>query len=157
MPQRTPEAQTLTEIMLAIFRINGRLLEGGDRLVASLDLTSARWQVLGAIALAGEPRTVPQVAEAMGMTRQGAQKQVNKLEEDGFVESRSNPRHKRSPFYALTDKGATAYQAVDELHTGWANTLAAGLPMEKLTPALALLAELDRRLEDDAHVKGSRT
>lgn len=154
MNGRTPEAQTLTEIMLAVFRINGRLLEGGDRLVAPLDLTSARWQVLGAIALAGEPRTVPQVAEAMGMTRQGAQKQVNKLEEDGFVEARANPRHKRSAFYALTDKGGAAYRAVDELYSGWANALADGLPMARLEPALALLTEFERRLEHDTHVKG---
>ncbi len=154
MHDRSPEAQTLTEIMLAVFRINGRLLEGGDRLVAPLDLTSARWQVLGAIALAGEPRTVPQVAEAMGMTRQGAQKQVNKLEQDGFLETRTNPRHKRSAFYALTDRGAAAYRAVDKLHSGWANALADGLPMARLEPALALLAEFERRLEHDTHLKG---
>lgn len=157
MHDRTPQAQTLTEIMLAVFRINGRLLEGGDRLVAPLDLTSARWQVLGAIALAGEPRTVPQVAETMGMTRQGAQKQVNKLEEDGFLQSRTNPRHRRSPFYALTDKGAAAFRAVDELYSGWANALAAGLPTERLETALALLAELDRRLEHDTQRKGWRS
>lgn len=145
--ERSPQAQTLTDIMLAVFRVNGRLLQAGDRLVAPLDLTSARWQVLGAIALSDQPLTVPQVADAMGMTRQGAQKQINKLEEDGFLESRSNPRHKRSPFYALTDKGSATFQAVDRLHTGWANALADGLPAEHLRGALALLVELDRRLD----------
>lgn len=155
MTERTAEAQALTEVMLAVFRINGRLLEGGDRLVAPLDLTSARWQVLGAIALAGEPRTVPQVGEAMGMTRQGAQKQVNKLEEDGFLECRPNPRHKRSPFYALTDKGASAYRAVDTLYSAWANVLADGLQVEQLESALALLSNVEHRLETDTHVKGS--
>ena len=155
MQQRTAEAQALTDIMLAVFRINGRLLEGGDRLVAPLDLTSARWQVLGAIALAATPRTVPQIAEAMGMTRQGALKQVAKLEADGFLSSRANPRHKRSPLYALTEKGADAYRSVDTIYTTWANTLAEGLDLQRLEQARTLLAEFDNRLENDHHVKGT--
>ncbi len=155
MQQRTAEAQALTNIMLAVFRINGRLLEGGDRLVAPLDLTSARWQVLGAIALAATPRTVPQIAEAMGMTRQGALKQVAKLEADGFLSSLANPRHKRSPLYALTEKGADAYRSVDTIYTTWANTLAEGLDLRRLEQARTLLAEFDNRLENDPHVKGT--
>ena len=38
-----PEAVILTEIMLTVFRVNGRLLEKGDQLVEPLNLTSARW------------------------------------------------------------------------------------------------------------------
>ena len=100
-----PEAVILTEIMLTVFRVNGRLLEKGDQLVEPLNLTSARWQVLGAVALAGKPLSAPQIAEAMGMTRQGAQKQLNVLEQFGFFERSSNPRHQRSPLYDLTELG----------------------------------------------------
>ena len=66
----------VTEIILSVFRLNAQLLEQGDRLVKPLRLTSARWQVLGAIAMAGEPQTAPQIAAAMGVTRQGVQKQL---------------------------------------------------------------------------------
>jgi hypothetical protein len=56
---------------------HGELLESGDRLVKPLQLTSSRWQILGAIALADSPRSAPQLAAQMGMTRQGAQKQLD--------------------------------------------------------------------------------
>ncbi|MBU2805784.1 MarR family transcriptional regulator [Acidithiobacillus ferridurans] len=62
----------MTEIMLAVFRLQGRLLKKGDELVKPLNLTSAKWQVVGAVALAGKPLSAPQIAEAMGITRQGA-------------------------------------------------------------------------------------
>jgi DNA-binding MarR family transcriptional regulator len=148
--KRTIEADLLTDIMLMVFRINGRLLDGGDRLGAALNLTSARWQVLGAISLSSGPVTVPGIAEMMGMTRQGAQKQVNKLEEDGFIEKRANPRHQRSPFYVLTAQGAESYRRITALHTGWANTLADGLDAQELRAALDLLNRFDERLAQDA-------
>lgn len=148
--RRTIEADLLTDIMLMVFRINGRLLDGGDRLGASLNLTSARWQVLGAISLSPSHITVPGIAEMMGMTRQGAQKQVNKLEEDGFIEKRPNPRHQRSPFYVLTPQGTESYARISALHTGWANELASGLNAPELRAALDLLNRFDQRLALDA-------
>jgi hypothetical protein len=51
----TPAGAATTELILETFRLNGLLLEAGDRLVADIGLTSARWQVLGAIALAPVP------------------------------------------------------------------------------------------------------
>lgn len=146
MQPRSAKAQTLTDIMLAIFKINGRLLNSGDRLSAPLGLTSARWQALGAIALANPPRSVPEIAEEMGMTRQGAQKQVNLLEESGLVEAMNNPRHKRSPLYRLTPAGRSAFEAINMLHTGWANALASTMEQTKLETALDCLNALDRRL-----------
>lgn len=148
--KRTIEADLLTDIMLMVFRINGRLLDGGDRLGASLNLTSARWQVLGAISLSPGHITVPGIAEMMGMTRQGAQKQVNKLEEDGFIEKQTNPRHQRSPFYVLTLQGTESYARISALHTGWANALAGGLNAPELRAALDLLNRFDQRLALDA-------
>ena len=74
-------ASAVTQLTLTVFRLNGLLLHWGDRLVEPLGLTSARWQILGAIALSGEPLTAPKIGEAMGVTRQGAQKQLNMLAE----------------------------------------------------------------------------
>jgi len=47
--RRTPAGDALTDLMLDLFRLNSLLLTSGDRLVAGLGLTSARWQILGAI------------------------------------------------------------------------------------------------------------
>ena len=92
-----PGAAAITRLTLMVFRLNGVLLHWGDKLVEPLGLTSARWQMLGAIVLAGTPLTAPQVGAAMGVTRQGAQKQLNLLLEQGLVEARPNAAHRRSP------------------------------------------------------------
>lgn len=107
--------RTVTHLALAVFRLNGQLLQWGDRLVAPLGLTSARWQMLGAIALAQAPQTAPQIADAMGVTRQGAQKQLHLLREQGLVEAQANPAHQRSPLYALTPLGQSLYAQADAL------------------------------------------
>ena len=51
---RSPEGDALTEMILTMFRVNNLTLTWGDRLVGPLGLTSARWQILGAIALADQ-------------------------------------------------------------------------------------------------------
>ena len=89
-------AAAISHIALTVFRLNGELLQWGDRLVEPLGLTSARWQMLGAVALADSPLSAPQVGQAMGVTRQGAQKQLNLLLDQGLLESRPNPAHKRA-------------------------------------------------------------
>src|SRR5262249_26231026 len=111
----TSAPQGLTDVILLIFRVNGQLLAAGDRLVEHLRLTSARWQMLGAVALSSSPRTAPQLAAAMGVTRQGAQKQLNLLLEGGLVTAEPNPGHARSPFYVLTRKGESLYAATERV------------------------------------------
>lgn len=118
-PGRAVEA--LTDLTLTVFRLHGALLQWGDLLVAPLGLTSARWQMLGAIALASTPPTAPQIGDAMGVTRQGAQKQLNLLLELGLVEAQPNPAHQRSPLYALTARGRQLYARADKL---WATRVA---------------------------------
>jgi DNA-binding MarR family transcriptional regulator len=101
--------QALTQLALAVFRANGALLARGDVLVERAGLTSARWQVLGALALAGRKLTVPEIARSMGLTRQGIQKRVNLLIGDGPVSTRANPTHQRSQLVELTVAGRAAY------------------------------------------------
>ncbi len=118
------DVAALTELTLTVFKLHGALLLWGDKLVDPLGLTSARWQVLGAIALAGVPLTAPQVGGAMGVTRQGAQKQLNLLLELGLVEAGENPAHQRSPLYALTARGRQLYDQAEERWTSQAAALA---------------------------------
>lgn len=139
-------SESLTEIMLSVFRLNAMLLQQGDRLVAPLGLTSARWQILGAIAIAGEPQTAPQIAAAMGVTRQGAQKQLDLAVAEGLVEPMANPRHERSLRYSLTAAGARAYDAAMGLQRCWVQALAKGLGGSEVRTAREALAALEDRL-----------
>lgn len=146
-PRPTNAAEVLTGIMLTVFRVNARLLERGDRLVAPLGLTSARWQVLGAIALAGAPQTAPQIAAAMGNTRQGVQKQLDLAAGERLIERHANPRHQRSPLYGLTAAGKRVYRLAMTRQAAWAAALARGAAVADLETALSLLGKLESRLE----------
>jgi DNA-binding MarR family transcriptional regulator len=139
-------AQLLTDIVLLVFRVNGRLLSAGDRLVAELGLTSARWQRLGAVALSDRHRTAPQLATRMGMTRQAAQKQLDLLLEDGLVAAEANPGHTRSPLYVLTRKGTSVYASTERVQTAWANRMAGSLAIRDLEATKQLLDNLSNRL-----------
>jgi DNA-binding MarR family transcriptional regulator len=149
-PARTPAGDAATEVVLANFRTNGLLLAAGDVLAADEGLTSARWQVLGAIALAGTPLTVPQVARRMGLTRQSVQVSVNRLIGDELVRIEDNPDHRRSPLIRLTQRGVGAYEALARRQARWIDALAAGLPVEDLATTARVLTELGTRLTNDA-------
>ena len=45
------DASLLSELVVQIFRVNGALTAWGDRFAAESGLTTARWQVLGAISM----------------------------------------------------------------------------------------------------------
>jgi DNA-binding MarR family transcriptional regulator len=144
---RTPKAQRATEVILRTFRANGLLLAAGDELAAEHDLTSARWQVLGAIALAQRPLTVPQIARRMGLTRQSVHGTVNHLLANGLVELVPNADHRRSPLVRLTDLGRAKYRAIDEKQGVWVSQLVAGLRRSELETTARVLGELCTRLE----------
>jgi len=146
MAKDSKSIDTVTEIILIVFRLNARLLEQGDRLVQPLGLTSARWQVLGAIALAQEPQTAPQIAVTMGVTRQGVQKQLNLAVAEGLVVAHPNPRHQRSPLHALSATGQVAYDDAMALQRVWAKSLGQGLTLPELQSAKQALTALEHRL-----------
>jgi DNA-binding MarR family transcriptional regulator len=144
---RTAEGDAATEVVLQTFRVHGLLLAAGSRLAAAERLTAARWQVLGAVALAGRPLTVPQIARRMGLTRQAVQASVNRLLAEALVEARGNLDHRRSPLIALTKRGSQKYAAVDQRQARWINELSAGLKITDLQAAARALGELGDRLE----------
>jgi DNA-binding MarR family transcriptional regulator len=145
--RHTSAGAALTDLVLAVFRLNGRLLAAGDHLVSDLGLTSARWQVLGAIAQAPSPQPVAWLARSMGLNRQGVQRIVNEMREDDLVELRPNPHHRRAHLVALTKRGESAYAAASRLQTPWANALAKGLDGEELAAASRIIKALSERLE----------
>ena len=81
--------------------------------------------MLGALALGDGPASAPQIAEAMGVTRQGAQKQIHLLVQDGLIEAQPNPAHKRSPRYVLTEAGRRVYARVEQQWQAHAEAVAA--------------------------------
>ena len=136
----SPEA--VTELILRVFRVNGALLAAGDRLVSSLGLTSARWQLLGGLEDQEEPLSVAQLARKMGLTRQAVQRIANELAAEGVVAFRANPRHKRAQLIELTTHGHELYDRSMELQRPWAVALCRDLTAPQVSEASATLATL---------------
>ncbi len=147
--EHTAQGEALTELILEVFRLNGRLLAVGDGLAEPVGLTSARWQVLGAMALAVAAQPVANIARNMGLTRQAVQRTVNELAAEGFVTFDANPHHRRAKLVVLTKKGHAAFDAVSRLQIPWANALGRGLAARDIAAAAQLLKTLTTRLEAD--------
>lgn len=146
--RRTGAGAALTELVLELFRVNGRLLAAGDVLTSAFGQTSARWQVLGA--LMDGPRTVSAAARSMGLTRQSVQRLADLLVEDGLCAYLPNPEHRRAPLLAYTARGEAIMRSIDKAQARWANDLSAGIKSVELKAAVALLRRLRLRLEERA-------
>jgi DNA-binding MarR family transcriptional regulator len=141
---------SFTELVLTVFRVNGALLNAGDALVRDTGLTSARWQVLGALANSSGSRTVPQIARAMGLTRQSVQRLVNDLERLGIVTLNPNPDHARAKLAVMTKKGEAAYAEALRRQPPWADELTRGLVASDIDAAKRVLAVIADRLGEAA-------
>ena len=145
--KRTPAGTALTDLILDLFRLNARMLAAGDRLVAGLGLTSARWQILGAIAEADRPQPVAWLARDLGANRQNVQRIVNDLRNEALVAFEANPHHRRAQLVILTDKGRKAFDAAMDLQAPWVNSLSDGLPVRDIETVHSVITALRRKLE----------
>jgi DNA-binding MarR family transcriptional regulator len=152
---RSPEGEAATEVVLNTFRANSLFLAAGDVIASAEGLTAARWQVLGALALADRPLTVPQIARRMGLTRQSVQASVKRLVNTGLVAVEDNPDHRRSPLIRLTPTGRTRYGALQRRQARWIDELAAGLGAGRLDAAAQILRRLIERLERSSDDRGT--
>jgi len=139
--------EPVNALILEVFRLNGRLLAVGDRLVAKLGLTSARWQVLAAIAVSPAPEPVARIARNMGLRRQGVQRIINELAEGGIVAFKENPHHQRANLVVLTKKGRIAYEAARQIEIPWMRSLSEDIDPRSILAARRLVATLRERLE----------
>jgi|SRR5271166_2964257 len=137
-------AQQLGDLVVGVFRLNGELLAEGDALTRDLGITSARWQVLGALELAGRPLTVSQIARNMGLARQSVARIASELEAGEFVELRENPDHRTARLVVATPKGHRAFQAAMRRQSQWGMQVcsAAGVAEKELRDAISLLERL---------------
>ncbi|KVZ28728.1 MarR family transcriptional regulator [Burkholderia cepacia] len=146
--KRTPAGERLTRVILDFFRLNSGLLTAGDRLVEELGLTSARWQILGAITAAERPQPVAWIARGLGAYRQNVQRIVNDLADEGLVGFEANPHHRRAQLVVLTDKGKQAFAAAMRLQTPWVNRLSDGLAVEEIEAVHRVVMRLQENLDD---------
>ena len=148
MPQakRTPSAKAVTDLVLDLFRLNNQLLSAGDRLVASLGLTSARWQILGAIIAADFPQPVAWLARNIGAHRQNVQRIINDLAKEGLLEFGANPHHRKAQLVILTKKGRQTFDEAMRMQAPWSNSLAVGLTVDDIETAHRVMLTMGKNL-----------
>ena len=147
--KRTPAGDALTALIVDLFRLDSLLLTAGDRLVARLGLTSARWQVLGTIVAVEHPQPVAWLARDLGGNRQNVQRIINDLHREGLVSFEVNPHHRRAQLVVLTEKGRRIFEAAMELQAPWVNGLADGLSVKDLETVHRVVTALRNKLESN--------
>lgn len=137
-----------SELLIEVFRINGLALAAGDRLTAPLGLTSARWQVMGAIG--DEPAPIAHIARSMGLTRQSVRETADALSRAGFLIYTDNPHHRTAKLVTLTPRGQQALRAVEQRHAQWASRLGRAFELAQLGTIIAELRRARGLLEAEA-------
>jgi DNA-binding MarR family transcriptional regulator len=143
----SPKRKLFLDLVRAVFRLNGLLLADGDRMAEGVGLTSARWKVIGIVALSNAGVTVPAIARALGQSRQAVQRITDVMAADGLVNYVSNPRHRRSSLVQLTEHGQEVYSALRSVQDPWAIGLTDDVPTTELETALRLMQRLINRME----------
>jgi len=155
-PKRTAGGDAVTNLVLDLFRLNNQLLAAGDRLVAQLGLTSARWQILGAIAAADYPQPVAWLARNLGAHRQNVQRIINDLAKEGLVEFEANPHHRKAQLVILTKKGKRAFDAAMRLQAPWSDGLSEGLSVKDIETAHRVMLTLRQNLNANDEAETTR-
>lgn len=140
-------AHPASVLTLEAFRLNGALIALGDAVVAPLGLTSARWQVMGAIADVAGALPVAGIARNMGFVRQSVQRIVDELEGEGLIQFTPNPHHRRAKLVQLTERGAALFGEASARWLAIADGLVADMTREETERGASLLRLLRARAE----------
>lgn len=143
----SPKRKLFLDLVLSLFRLNGLLVAEGDHMAEALGLTSARWKVIGVVALANSGVTVPGIARVLGQSRQAVQRITDVMEKDGLLSYEENPEHKRSVLVCLTDAGQDVYTSLRAVQDPWAIENTADVPVEELETSLQLVRRLIHKFD----------
>ena len=141
----TPKGRLFNDILAEVFRLRSRLLESAEDIAAVAGLTTARWQILGAVDHA--PASVAHVARDLGLTRQSVQEKVDTMAREGLIEFVDNPDHKRSRLIAPTAKARKALDVLRPRQTQFAGLMGGRHSLDELQTTLDVLRRARTTLE----------
>jgi DNA-binding MarR family transcriptional regulator len=95
-------------IVADIYELAGLFRAHGEDIARAVGQTQARWQVMSAAS--AEPRTVPQIARRLGVTRQNVQRIADLLVAENWAGFETNPDHRGSPYLVLNRRGQAALE-----------------------------------------------
>ncbi len=142
-------ADALARLIAAITLVHARLNETVEALHAGSRLTPALRGVLLCLDQNG-PQTISRLADICAVSRQFLQRTVTALMAGGWVETRPNPRHRRSPFIALTSQGTAEVARVRAAEAPLLRQVAAGFETADLDVAIKVLRALGEAVHTGA-------
>ena len=143
----SPKRVVFLDLVLSLFRLNGSLIAEGDRMTRDLGLTSARWRVIGAVALSSGGLTVPGIARVLGQSRQAVQRIADEMVEDGLLVFATNPKHKKSMLVHLTDEGKRCYNLLRAEQDPWALEATENISLDDLETSLFVVRRLIKEFD----------
>lgn len=117
-------------IVADVYQLAGQFRGHGEDIASTVGQTQARWQVLSAAS--AEPRTVPQIARRLGVTRQNVQRIADVLVAEGWASFEPNPDHRTSPYLVLSAPGRAALDRLTQAAAAYHARIAARIDPAEL-------------------------
>ena len=155
MVTRTFDPSTVRDLIIKVFGLNGRLVESGNDLVQDIGLTTAWWQVLGALGYSPSSLPVAHIARNMGLSRQAVQRVVDILAERKMIRFQPNPHHQRAKLVVLTAAGRAALDAAEAAALPLSRAALERIGGERIAAAIQVLAEMNSLLTQAADLSTS--
>lgn len=112
---RSPKSLLFDDMLKALIKIHLSLITTCGTLVMDQGISHARWQLIWFISFKKVAMTVPDIAKSLGISRQGIQKQIDILLNDGLICLQENPANKRSPKYLISPKGQALHDHIESV------------------------------------------
>ena len=117
------------QVVWLVRRLFRSLAQKANENLAQYELTVADRAVMEFL-YPHEQLSVPEIASRYRVSRQHVQVTVNSLRKKGLLESRPNPRHKRSSLMKLSDKGGELFARILEKDKETVEKLFSEIPVE---------------------------
>lgn len=128
-------------------RLSGRLKSTFADARKTRGLGDSELMVLNAVVEADRPPTVPQIGRSFGHPRQLVQRAANALAEQGLIETRANPDHKRAALLCATEAGIAVKREIDARADDIAAGLSAALDPAATRDTTRALRQIRKQLE----------
>src|SRR5438270_250915 len=131
----------LNELLFEVIALAHQLRKTDFRLQQGQGLLAPARAVLQVLADEGA-QTVPGIAARQNASRQNVQIIANRFAEQGLVEFKTNPGHKRSDLLQITDKGKQALAESRGRETSILERLRLGMEEAQITTTAELLRRM---------------
>jgi len=142
----TKQTETLTRMIREVRTCFNQLRTLSETLNADLGIQPSMRAIMESLT-GNETRTVPDLAQERGTSRQHVQKVINGLLDRDLVRSKENPEHKRSVIYMLTPKGEQIFTEIRLREAAPMRSLSETLSQADIHAAAEVLSRMNHQLD----------